>query len=190
MVKINYSTLGAMMLVLMLLLGCSSDSKTIIDKGFTVPFTPSTNLEADFQHPPDYARTRVWWIWNDGYITKQGILDDLSAMKKAGIVGAMIYDIGSGAYYEGTFNSGRSVFRTEPGPVFMSREWRNLFKYACQVADSLEIEITMNILSGFNTGGPWVTPEYASQKLVWSETEVEGGKKIDMQLPLPKGFLN
>ena len=176
--------------LIMSLMRCHYSNQLPIDKGFIVPFTPSKNLEADFQNPPDYARTRDYWWWLEGFITKQGILDDLTAMKKAGILGAIVFDAGSSGYYSGGEPSGHNaVIRTEPGPGFMSPEWRDLFTYACRVADSLGMEVSMNITSGWNTGGPWVTPEYASQKLVWSETPVKGAQHLDMQLPLPEKLL-
>ena len=178
------------LLIPVFLSGCQSGNQSNMDTGFTVPFTSSVDLEADFLNPPDYARTRAYWWWLEGYITRQGILDDLSAMKDEGIMGAIVFDAGSSRYYNGGAPSEfNAVVRTTSGPGFMSPEWCDLFVYACHVADSLGIEMSLNITSGWNTGGPWVTPEYASQKLVWSETAVEGGQKLDMQLPLPARLL-
>ena len=157
--------------------------------GFTVPFSPTLDMAADFSDPPDYARSRAYWWWLEGYMTRQGVTDDLTAMKEAGILGAIIFDAGNSSYYTGTLTWHNSVLRTASGPGFMSSEWRELFVYACHLADSLGIEISLNITSGWNDGGPWVTPEYASQRLAWSETVVEGGQKLDMQLPLPARLL-
>ncbi|MFA6174838.1 MAG: glycosyl hydrolase, partial [Kiritimatiellales bacterium] len=33
--------------------------------------------------------------------------------------------------------------------------------------------------------GPWIRPEYAMQKLTWSETQVTGGAPVELQLPRP-----
>ena len=35
------------------------------------------------------------------------------------------------------------------------------------------------------TGGPWVKPEQAMKKLVWSETNVQGPTKLNEKLPQP-----
>jgi hypothetical protein len=37
------------------------------------------------------------------------------------------------------------------------------------------------------TGGPWVKPEDAMKKLVWSETLVDGGHALHLALPQPPG---
>ncbi len=149
--------------------------------GFLPDFTTSSDLETDFLSPPDYAKPRVYWWWLEGSISKKGILFDLMEMKKAGIQGAIIFDAGSSSY--------ANMRKTAPGPVFMSDEWRDLFTYACIVADSLDMEISLNIGSGWNDGGPWVTPEEASQKMVWSELTVQGPKLISEKLPMPEGLL-
>lgn len=35
------------------------------------------------------------------------------------------------------------------------------------------------------SGGPWIKPEESMQHLVFSETEVSGGKRQEIDLPLP-----
>lgn len=144
-------------------------------------YTPSYDLVSDFENPPDYAKPRTYWWWLEGNISKEGIVFDLSEMKRVGIKGAIIFDAGSSSY--------ASVKRTEAGPIFMSKEWRELFAYACVVADSLDIEISLNIGSGWNDGGPWVTPEETSKKMVWSEIRVEGPTRLSEKIPLPDGLL-
>ena len=144
--------------------GCTQPENKVV-QAFKTDFTPSTDLETDFRHPPDYARPRVYWWWLEGNISKEGILHDLTEMKKAGIQGAIVFDAGSSSH--------TSVIRTEAGAVFMSDEWRELFTYACLVADSLNMEMSLNIVSGWNDGGPWVTPEESSKKMVWSELNVQ-----------------
>src|SRR5213079_1387096 len=36
------------------------------------------------------------------------------------------------------------------------------------------------------SGGPWITPELSMQELVWSETKIDGGKPIELQLAEPE----
>jgi len=161
--------------------GCATQSDKEKSTGFQTDFIASTDLEADFKSPPDYSKPRVYWWWLEGNISKEGILSDLTEMKKAGIKGAIIFDAGSSSY--------NGMVRTKPGLVFMSDEWREMFTYSCLVADKLDMEISLNIVSGWNDGGPWVTPEETSKKMVWSELMVQGPKKLSEKLPMPAGLL-
>ncbi|MDR3261889.1 MAG: glycoside hydrolase family 2, partial [Tannerella sp.] len=176
-------------LLCLVLQGCMGLPEKQSGEDFQLNFTPSVDLEADFVSPPDYAKPWVYWWWLEGYITRQGIVDDLAAMKDAGIAGAIIFDAGSSSYYNGRLTHSNSVMRTQAGPGFMTDAWRDLFSFSCKVADSLGLTLSLSITSGWNDGGPWVTPEYASQKLVWSEITVEGGQAIEQQLPLPNKLM-
>ena len=52
------------------------------------------SLEKGFVDPPDAAKPRVWWHWTGGNVTKEGITKDLEWMKRVGIGGAQMADIG------------------------------------------------------------------------------------------------
>lgn len=163
-----------------LLLGCVRTENQPVTTVFQPDFTTSSDWDADFKSPPDYAKPRVYWWWLEGNISRKGVLFDLTEMKMAGIQGAILFDAGSSSY--------ANMKKTEPGPVFMSDEWRELFTYACVVADSLNMEISLNIGSGWNDGGPWVTPEETSKKMVWSELAVQGPRTLSEKLPMPDGL--
>lgn len=53
-------------------------------------------LAEDFVAPPDSARPWVYWFFMDGNLTREGISADLEAMKRAGIGGAIILEVGIG----------------------------------------------------------------------------------------------
>ena len=74
------------------------------------------------------------------------------------------------------------------GPVdFMSKDWRDLFQHVQQESRRLGLEVNMNNDAGWNgSGGPWITPAQAMQKIVWSEVEVEGPKRFEGALPPPE----
>jgi hypothetical protein len=46
----------------------------------------STLLDG-FKNPPNIARPRVYWYWQNGNITKDGLTKDLEWMHRAGIGG-------------------------------------------------------------------------------------------------------
>ena len=60
----------------------------------------------------------------------------------------------------------------------MSGRWRELFKHVVAEAARLGLEVNMNNDAGWNgSGGPWVKPELSMQKVVASETQVDGPKR-------------
>jgi hypothetical protein len=141
---------------------------------------PMVPLEEGWADPPREARTRVWWWWLNGNVTREAITRDLEEMKAKGIGGANIIDAG------GATQGGHDP--VPHGPDFGSSEWRELFKHAVKEADRLGLELGFNILSGWNLGGPTVTPEQASKKLAWSTAEVDGGEQgseVSIELEQP-----
>lgn len=126
-----------------------------------VAFASAGDLDQSFAEPPESARAWAYWWWLDSYATKEGITRDLEEMKRQGIGGALLFDAGEG--------KGSPV-----GPKFMSDAWRELFKHAVAEADRLGIVLTANLCSGWNAGGTWVTPEFASKTVVFASTRVQG----------------
>jgi len=152
-------------------------------------------LAAGFSTPPDSAKPWCYWWWLDSNATKEGITADLEEMKRQGIAGALIFDSGkgtnpphdnfaprdrSGADFDKEKGIGSPI-----GPVFMGPEWRELFKHAVQEANRVGIDLSFNIVSGWDCGGAWVTPEHALHRFVWSQTMVQGPGALSRQLPQP-----
>jgi hypothetical protein len=137
------------------------------------------NLENGFQNPPLYAKPRVFWWWLNSMATKESITRDLEELKAKGFGGALIFDAGSSNY--------DVAKKTAPGPVFGSKEWKELFVFALKEADRLGLEMSFNIVSGWNPGGPTVTPKDALKKIVWSEKIIPGMSQFSDTLPQPQG---
>jgi hypothetical protein len=135
-------------------------------------------LESGWQNPPNDARLRAYWWWLNGNVTKASITRDLEQMKAKGFGGAVLVDA-NGADQRGNAP-------VPHGPTFFSPEWRELYRLALDEANRLGLEISLNIQSGWNLGGPIVTPEDAAKKYVWSEIRVKGGTNLQLQLPAPK----
>ena len=136
----------------------------------------SDQLAAQFAKPPQSAWPWVYWWWLEGNVSNEGITRDLQEMKDKGIGGALLFDAGSSAYQVAT--------RTPAGPVFLSPAWRTLYKHALKEANRLGIEISLNIQSGWNPGGPMVQPQNAMKKIVWSEKTVRGPANLSEILPV------
>ena len=71
------------------------------------PLTRQT-LEAGFVTPPDSIQTSVYWYWMSNNLSKEGVVKDLQAMKKAGINRAFIGNIKDGRV-SFTVNAGEIV---------------------------------------------------------------------------------
>lgn len=125
---------------------------------------PVSPLYNEFKNPPESAKPRTWWHWTNSNVTKEGITSDLEWMKRAGIGGMQLADVASG--------QGQVV---EKKVIFGSPEWLDAVHYAASEADRLNLEMAIFSSAGWSlTGGPWVKPEQAMKKLVWSETYVKG----------------
>jgi len=168
----------ASVLILSLIAGCSCRT-TVTNEGFRKEISP--DLRADFPNPPPYARLRAFWWWLNSNITKECITQDIEAMKANGYGGAIIFDAGSSNY--------TVAKKTDPGPAFLSEKWMELYGHAVKEADRLGLELTINVQSGWNPGGPSVTPEIAMKKITWSETDFRGPAKISSALPDPPSEL-
>jgi hypothetical protein len=127
-------------------------------------------LAGSFQSPADSSKVWTYWWWLEGAVTKAGISADLEAMKQQGIAGVIVFDSGFGGP------------DAPKGPLFMSPEWRENFRHAVTESHRLGIELSANLCSGWNAGGPWVTRDDAIKHLVWQETLIEGPKEFDAEL--------
>lgn len=132
-------------------------------------------LEQGFRHPPDSAKPRTWWHWTMSNVTHDGITKDLEWMKRAGLGGFQLADVAVGRGHE-----------VEPKTPFGTPEWFAAVRHAAAEADRLGLEMSIFSSPGWSeTGGPWVKPEQAMKKLVWSETLIDGGRRFSGKLPPP-----
>jgi hypothetical protein len=136
------------------------------------------SLEETWARPPVDARLRAYWWWLNGNVTSAAITRDLEEMQAKGFGGAVIMDAG-GENQDGNDS-------VPHGPTFFSTEWRELYKHALHEANRLGLELSLNIQSGWNLGGPVVKPEDAAKKLTWSEVRATGPAKLNLSLPEPK----
>lgn len=133
-----------------------------------------SGLEDRFFRPPETAYAKTWWHWMNGNASEIGITRDLEAMKRVGVNGFQLYQVGSGI---------------PKGPVsYGSPEHLRLIRHAIAEADRLGMEFGMHNCPGWSSsGGPWITarPEFSMQVLTWTETMVAGGQSVNLALPQP-----
>lgn len=153
-------TVQALFVIILLLVGCSSARA-------------QDNLKQSFLNPPESSKPGVYWYFMDGNLSRTEMTKDLESMKAVGINNLIFLEVGIGV---------------PRGPVdFMSEEWQDLYVHAVREAERLGIKILLGAGPGWcGSGGPWVKPEESMKHLVFSETEIEGGKKVNIELQVPK----
>jgi hypothetical protein len=157
--SIFYSKLFCLAAVMLLAAGCETSREQ--------------ELETQFITPPETIQTGCYWYWIDDHISKEGVVKDLQAMKKAGINSAFVGNIGDQGYPYG------------PAKIF-SEEWWDIVHTMFKTAGELDIEIGMFNCPGWSmTGGPWVRPDQAMRYIVSSETRVSGPGQVKVTLPVP-----
>ncbi len=154
----------------------------IIAIAIFLPFQAQTinYNEQSFNNPPTTSKIHVWWHWLDGNITKDGITKDLQAMKEQGVAQATIYNVG----FFGSYNPEVAKIK------FASIEWYEMFRWALSEANRIGITIGINNCDGWNSGGPWITPEMSMKQFVYTKTIVTGGKEISLVLQEPYALEN
>lgn len=137
-------------------------------------FSQQTESEA-------YENSKPWvyWYWMHSAYSKEGITADLEAMKKVGIAGAYLMSV----------KGPTDPPLIDPPILQLSDQWWELVDFAIAEADRLGLKIAMHAADGFAVaGGPWIKPEQSMQKLVWSDTLVEGGASLKMPLVQPESL--
>ena len=135
------------------------------------------NWQKSFTTPPDATRPRCYWYWMDGHITKEGITQDLEAMKRVGI----------GEGYIGII-SGQSGMPSKEGPQALTPEWWEFVEHAVREGGRLGVDIGFFNSPGWSqSGGPWVKPEQAMRYVTLPETRLHGPQHFEGKLPSPVG---
>ncbi len=136
------------------------------------------NMENIFTNAPDSIKTSVYWYWMQDNISKEGVIEDLKSMQKAGINRAFIGSNIGGAYFP-DIPAGKVKLFTD--------EWWEIIHTALKTAGELGIEIGIFNSPGWSqSGGPWVKPTQAMRFLTTSsEVTVTGPQKSNLILPKP-----
>ena len=141
-----------------------------------------TNLEEQFRNPlSEEAAPWTFWYWMYGAVSKEGITADLEAMQEIGLGGAYLMPIRSAAE--------NKTFDYSPAYDQLTPEWWELVRFSMEEADRLGLKLGMHICDGFAlAGGPWITPEKSMQKVVWSDTVIDGGAVDQLPIPQPESY--
>ena len=144
-----------------------------------------TRLKAGFQNPTGMARPKVYWWCLNGNIDTIAAKQEFLAMKKAGVGGFDLFEIGVP----------KEDHMIPGGPAFLSDESLKIIKFAVKEAGKLGLEMGLNLASSWNAGGSWTLPQNAGKSLYVSKTSLKGGaegQKINVPFPeisFPKSAL-
>ena len=134
------------------------------------------NLTSSFDNPPASVRPSCFWWWFNSLVDREGITRDLEEFKAKGMGGVTLVCTGNDY----------GVADMPRGPVFLSPEWMDLFRYALKEADRLGLEVGVNFGGGgWDMGGSWIPPEMNSRWFVQSELYKQGPRKFYGKLPVP-----
>ncbi len=145
----------------------------------TAAAVPAADLERGFAQPPDAAKPGVYWMWENGNVTKEGITADLEAFQRVGISCVILFT-------DETYKNPPAQVPDGPVVRFMQPEWWDVLKHCAAEAGRLGLTIEFQNCPGENgNGGPWVTPEYSMQRVVSSERIIAGSARITETLDQP-----
>lgn len=131
-----------------------------------------TWTENEFQHPTGDSRMQCFFHWQSGHLDKEALTKDLESLKAAGFGGLTLFNAAEGMC---------------DGPVkYMSPEWWEIYRFMQQECKRLGLEMGVVQGAGWSvSGAPWVTPDKTMQEVVWTEKDVKGPKKVNLQLDIP-----
>jgi hypothetical protein len=156
--------------LLLLLSGCANNGSNNDDTGME-------ELSYEFRDPPSYSRPGAFWCWLNGNMTREAISRDLREMSEKGMGRAEIWDVAA-------VNNPDDYIPA--GPAFLSDSSVAMIKYALDEGKKHGIKIGMIGSSGWNAGGTWVKPEWASKQLYFSTLMVSGPVKDNLEIPFPE----
>lgn len=129
-----------------------------------------------FLQPDKVFYPETWFHFIGGNVSREGIDADLQAIADAGISGIQWFHGHFGGPWPATAQQVRAL----------TPEWEELVSHLAGQADSLGLRLTIQTCPGWAmAGGPWIEPANAQRRLVWSRTDLDGGRKI--RVPLPPG---
>lgn len=123
----------------------------------------------------DEAKPWTFWNWKYGSVSRPGIHADLTGMKNVGMGGIWLMPV----------REAGERLEFQNGVAQLSPEFWKMMDYSFQLADSLDFDMGIHVLPG----NPFVLPAESMQKVVWTDTIVKGGKKIEgLQMWQPESY--
>ncbi len=122
--------------------------------------------------PEITSQTKPWtrWWWMGNAVSKPEIERQLILLADAGFGGVEITPIYGAKGYEDQYID------------FLSDGWMEMLEYTIVKADSLGMGVDMNLGTGWPFGGPQISPEFASSRLILQHYEVKKGEPLSEKI--------
>lgn len=123
----------------------------------------------------DEAKPWTFWNWKYGSVSRPGIHADLTGMKNVGMGGIWLMPV----------REAGECLEFQDGVAQLSPEFWKMMDYSFLLADSLDFDMGIHVLPG----NLLVLPAESMQKVVWTDTIMKGGKKIEgLQMWQPESY--
>ncbi len=133
--------------------------------------------ENTFKNPDKNYYPETWFHFIGGNISKEGITADLEAIASAGISGIQLFHGQFGGAWPGV----------SPQIKCLSESWNEHIQWTAKECERLDLNFTMQNCPGWSyAGGPWIKPENSMRHLVYSRTDIEGGRIREIPLTKPR----
>ncbi len=140
------------------------------------------DLDEGFRDPPPISRVQCWWQCHGSAFAKTEITRQLEEFKAKGMGGVTVKD---------TLTMPREEHTAQLEDIpFMSPEWLDMLDHIVAECGRLGLICRCRLGSGWNAGGPWVSPEMSSQIVAFaSSPPLTGPTKYAGQIPLAQDGL-
>jgi len=127
--------------------------------------TESAISPSEMSWPTATRQCRPWtrWWWLGSAVEKNNLTNLLTEYQKAGLGGVEICPIYGAKGYEGRFIE------------FLSPKWMEMLEHTTREAEKLDLGVDMTTGTGWPFGGPWVSPDMASAKIMLQCNELDSG---------------
>jgi len=130
-----------------------------------------------FHEPPKVFYPETWFHFIGGNVAREGITADLEAMAAAKIQGVQFFHGQFGGPWPGV----------TPQIKCLSESWDDLLSFVARECERLGLRFTMQNCPGWAmAGGPWIAPSNAMRHLIFSRSEIKGGRVVTQVLPRPE----
>jgi len=142
----------------------------------TLLYRPFGSYDAElFLKPAKCFYPETWFHFVNGNVDREGIREDLEAISRAGLAGVQFFHGGIGS----------SEWKGVKEPIYcLTEKWEDLVKYTASEARRLGLRFTMQNCPGWSmSGGPWIDLDHTMRYLMYSRTDVKGGRRLELKLP-------